>query len=69
VVCAWIGNSEDVAQDHYLQMRDEYFDNAATSQTGTTRTAMPNPTDSSSNEAVQNPVQSDAAASHNDVAA
>lgn len=29
VVCAWIGNSEAVARDHYLQVRDEYFVNAA----------------------------------------
>ncbi|MBA4016488.1 MAG: hypothetical protein C0483_04815 [Pirellula sp.] len=25
VVCAWIGNSESVAQKHYLQITDEHF--------------------------------------------
>ena len=29
VVCAWIGNSEAVARDHYLQVRDEHFADAA----------------------------------------
>jgi len=29
VVCAWIGNSELVARDHYLQVTDEYFERAA----------------------------------------
>lgn len=30
VVCAWIGNSEVVARDHYLQITDEHFAQAAT---------------------------------------
>jgi integrase len=29
VVCAWIGNSEVVARDHYLQITDEHFTKAA----------------------------------------
>jgi integrase len=29
VVCAWIGNSEVVARDHYLQITDEHFIKAA----------------------------------------
>jgi integrase len=29
VVCAWIGNSEVVARDHYLQITDEHFATAA----------------------------------------
>lgn len=29
VVCSWIGNSERVAQDHYLQLRDSDFESAA----------------------------------------
>ena len=28
VVCAWIGNSEAVAQKHYLQVTDEHFESA-----------------------------------------
>jgi hypothetical protein len=36
VVCAWIGNSEVVARDHYLQITDEHFAKAAeaASETG-----------------------------------
>lgn len=29
VVCAWMGNSEAVAKAHYLQLRDEHFEQAA----------------------------------------
>jgi integrase len=29
VVCAWLGNSEAVARQHYLQVRDVHFDQAA----------------------------------------
>ena len=29
VVCAWLSNSESVARKHYLQVRDEHFDEAA----------------------------------------
>lgn len=28
VVCAWLGNTEAVAKQHYLQMTDDYFDRA-----------------------------------------
>ena len=30
VVCAWIGNSEAVAREHYLQVTDDHFAQAAT---------------------------------------
>jgi hypothetical protein len=42
VVCAWIGNSEAVAKRHYLQMRDDYFEQASKQD----------------DKALQNPVQS-----------
>ena len=29
VVCAWLGNSQDVARAHYLQVTDEHFDRGA----------------------------------------
>ena len=29
VVCAWIGNSQAVAMEHYLQVTDEHFEQAA----------------------------------------
>ena len=29
VVCAWMGNSRDVAREHYLQVTDEHFERAA----------------------------------------
>jgi hypothetical protein len=29
VVCAWIGNTERVAQNHYLQVTDAHFEKAA----------------------------------------
>jgi len=28
VVCAWLGNSEEIAREHYLQVTDEHFDRA-----------------------------------------
>lgn len=28
-VCSWMGNSEQVADQHYLQVRDEHFERAA----------------------------------------
>jgi hypothetical protein len=34
VVCAWIGISEVVARDHYLQITDEHFAQAAQARTG-----------------------------------
>jgi hypothetical protein len=30
VVCKWIGNSQDVARKHYLQVTDEHFSRAVT---------------------------------------
>jgi integrase len=44
VVCAWIGNSRPVAIKHYLQVTDDHFRKAA----------------QGANQAVQNPVHSDA---------
>lgn len=32
VVCAWLGNSEDVALDHYLQVTDAHFERATAGQ-------------------------------------
>jgi integrase len=32
VVCAWLGNSIDVANDHYLQVTDDHFASAAQNQ-------------------------------------
>src|SRR5438477_9450066 len=29
VVCAWLGNTEKIAQGHYLQVTDEHFERAA----------------------------------------
>jgi hypothetical protein len=29
VVCAWIGNTEMIAAKHYLQVTDEYYEQAA----------------------------------------
>jgi len=39
VVTAWIGNTPEVAKDHYLQMRDEYFQRAAASPEDTSKAA------------------------------
>ena len=41
VVCKWIGNSQNIARKHYLQLTDEHFDRAVAND----------------GEAVQNPVQ------------
>lgn len=32
VVCAWLGNSEVIARDHYLQVTEEHFAKAAQKQ-------------------------------------
>lgn len=45
VVCKWIGNSQDVARKHYLQVTDDHFSRAVAGDA----------------EAVQNPVQQAAA--------
>src|SRR6185436_10341583 len=41
VVCSWIGNSQAVAQKHYLQTTDEHFEQAATEPTGALQKALP----------------------------
>jgi len=44
IVCAWMGNSELVARDHYLQITDEHFARAAgggTTQSGAESGAAP----------------------------
>lgn len=51
VVAKWMGNSEPVANEHYLQMRDEYFDSAVDSNPSSF------PMDSDPRKPVQNPVQ------------
>jgi integrase len=38
VVCAWIGNSEAVARNHYLQVTDEHYEKAAQKVRGQRRT-------------------------------
>ena len=40
VVCAWIGNSKAVAREHYLQVTDEHFEQAAKISTGNTKAAQ-----------------------------
>ena len=52
VVCAWIGNSKAVAREHYLQVTDEHFEQAAKIFTG-------------DNKAAQNAAQQNAAAPSN----
>jgi len=42
-VCAWMGNSKAVAMRHYLQVRNEDFERAANTPTGTARQAARNP--------------------------
>ncbi len=41
VVCEWIGNSQAVAQEHYLQTTDEHFAKAAIEPTGALQKALP----------------------------
>ncbi|MCL2646275.1 MAG: site-specific integrase [Phycisphaerales bacterium] len=50
VVCAWIGNSRAVAQQHYLQVTDEHFEQAAM-----VTTAPPNPIKKATQKATQQP--------------
>ena len=40
VVCAWLGNSEDIAKKHYYQVTDDHFAQGAT---GSTTTGEPSP--------------------------
>lgn len=51
VVCAWLGNSPDVARKHYLQVRDSDFERAAA--------------DPAAEKAAQNPAQHTAADARN----
>ncbi len=39
VVCQWIGNSQPIAAEHYLQVTDEHFDRAVQGDVGTGTTA------------------------------
>ncbi|MGD9724572.1 MAG: tyrosine-type recombinase/integrase, partial [Pirellulales bacterium] len=50
VVCQWLGNSQSVANEHYLRVTDDHFDRAVRTPTS----------------ALQNPVQSAAATGRND---
>lgn len=43
VVCAWLGNSEDVAREHYLQVTDAHFERAASAVTEGEEKAVQNP--------------------------
>jgi integrase len=62
VVCAWIGNSEVVARDHYLQITDEHFAKASSgvedqggaesAARGTSQDVAPSPDDKSSSSEV-----------------
>ncbi len=52
VVCAWIGNTEKVAQNHYLQVTDAHFEKAAKE-----------PTPAKPEQAAHNPAQSAAVTS------
>ena len=54
VVCAWLGNSRAVAQDHYLQVTDAHFDKAVTGA------------EKQPEQAAQNPAQYAAASAGND---
>ena len=63
VVCAWLGNSEVVAREHYLQVTDEHF-KAATGRANGAMTASPrgaNPQPVNKTKAKQNPKQYTAA--------
>ncbi len=63
VVCAWMGNSEDVAREHYLQVTDAHFEaaaalhepvqnsNAADDSLGAVDDNMPRPLEQSSKKA------------------
>jgi hypothetical protein len=53
VVCSWIGNSLSVAKEHYLQITDLHFLQAAQM-----------PPETSAEKAAQNPAQSEAVSTH-----
>ena len=52
IVCAWIGNTEAVANKHYFQVPDSEFEREATARLAATSTVA-----ASSESALQNPVQ------------
>ena len=52
VVCAWLGNSREVAMEHYLQVTDTHYDDAA----GVTA-PTPEPAKEADEKAAQNPAQ------------
>jgi len=64
VVCAWIGNSQQVARKHYLQVTDEHFERAAQLVTpGTARNAA-RPETACSYMASQGSIQATESAPH-----
>lgn len=63
VCCAWLGNSEDVARQHYLQVTDEHF-KAATAERRRRQPATGAPVNKT--EAKQNPKQHNAATTATD---
>lgn len=54
VVCAWLGNSEKVAQGHYLQVTDAHFARAIKTEAE----ALPEPCEEAAQNAAQQPVVS-----------
>lgn len=62
VVCAWIGNSEAVAQEHYLQVTDAHFAAAIREPAPVAGQTAATPT----NSAAQNPAQYQAEMARND---
>src|SRR5262249_43277100 len=50
VVCAWIGNSRDVARKHYLQVTDDHFDRAAAGKDSAAQSAAQEPAESSAGD-------------------
>lgn len=57
LVAAWLGNTPDVAMEHYLQVRDEDFDLAARGRVGATVGRADADTAGTEAKAVQNAVQ------------
>lgn len=56
VVCAWIGNSEAIAQKHYLQLTDDHFAKAVGLSTSSEASQLPKSAPPQKTP-VQNPVQ------------
>lgn len=63
VACDWLGNSEDIAREHYLQTTDEHFRRALEPATSS---SPANPTVQRACSALQNPVQSGAVKASSD---